>query len=86
MLGRLIIIMRGISSGYDFVEPMILNILKKSMVSMSTLAINYKVNEAAGRTINLNVIKNCLIFLVRNKKIFESLNKENDVTYYKLIV
>ena len=78
--------MRGISSGHDFVEPMILKILKESGVSMSTLAINYKVNEAAGRTINLNVIKNRLIFLVKNKKIFESLDKENDVTYYKLFV
>lgn len=86
MLGRLIIIMREVSSGHDFVEPMILKILEKSMVSMSTLAINYKVNEAAGRTINLNVIKNRLIFLVKNKKIFERFDKENNVTYYKLIV
>jgi hypothetical protein len=78
--------MREISSGHDFVEPMILKILEKSMVSMSTLAINYKVNEAVGRTINLNVIKNRLIFLVKNKKIFESFDKENNVTYYKLIV
>jgi len=78
--------MREISSGHDFVEPMILKILEKSMVSMSTLAINYKVNEAAGRTINLNVIKNRLIFLVKNKKIFESFDKENNVTYYKLIL
>ena len=78
--------MRGRLPSHDFVEPMILNILKESGVSMSTLAINYKVNEAAGRAINLNVIRNHLIFLVKNKKIFESLDKENDVTYYKLIL
>ncbi len=86
MLRRPINMMRTISSGHDFVEPMILQILKKSMDSMSTLAINYRVNEASGRTINLNVIRNCLGFLVKNKKIFQSLNEENDVTYYKLIV
>jgi len=78
--------MRGVSSGRDFVEPIILRILEKSMCSMSTLAINYKVNEASGKTINLNAIKNCLVFLVKNKKVFESFDKENDVAYYKLIV
>jgi len=78
--------MRGRVPSHDFVEPMILKILKEFRVSMSALAINYKVNEAAGRTINLNVIRNHLIFLVKNKKIFESLDKENDVTYYKLIL
>jgi repressor of nif and glnA expression len=78
--------MRGRVPSDDFVEPMILKILKESRVSMSTLAINYKVNEAAGRTINLNVIRNHLIFLVKNKKILENLDKENDVTYYKLVL
>jgi Fe2+ or Zn2+ uptake regulation protein len=77
--------MRGRVPGHDFVEPMILKILKESRVSMSALAINYRVNEAAGRTINLNVIRNNLILLVKNKKISESLDKENDVIYYKLI-
>ena len=83
MLGRLITIMRGRTSGHDFVEPMILKILKESRVPMSTLAINYRVNETAGKTINLNVIRNHLIFLVENKKISESHDKETDVTYYK---
>ena len=86
MFGRLIIIMREISSDHDFVKPMILRILKSSTGSMSTLAINYKVNEASRKTINLNVIKNCLIFLMKNKKIFESFNKENGCRYYELIV
>lgn len=78
--------MRGRTSGHDFVDPLILKLLKESKVPMSTLGINYKVNELVGRTINLNVIRDHLIFLVKNKKIFESLDKENDVTYYKLIV
>lgn len=78
--------MRGRVPSHDFVEPMILKILRESRVSMSALAINYRVNEAAGRTINLNVIRKHLIFLVKNKKIFESLDKENDVIYYKLIL
>jgi hypothetical protein len=78
--------MRSVSSGREFVEPLILKILNSSTDSMPALAINYKVNEAAGRAINLNVIKDCLIFLVKSKKIFESFNEENDVAYYKLIV
>jgi repressor of nif and glnA expression len=78
--------MRGRVPSNDFVEPMILKILKESKVSMSALAINYMVNESSGRTINLNVIRNHLIFLMKNKKIFESLDKKNDVTYYKLIL
>ena len=77
--------MRGRVPSHDFVEPMILNILKESRVFMSALAINYRVNEAAGKTINLNAIRNHLTLLVKNKKIFESLDKENDVIYYKLI-
>jgi repressor of nif and glnA expression len=77
--------MRGRAPSHDFVEPMILKILKESRVSMSALAINYMVNEAARRTINLNAIRNHLTLLVKNKKIFESLDKENDVIYYKLI-
>ncbi len=77
--------MRGRALNHDFVEPMILKILKESKAPMSTLAINYRVNETAGRTINLNVIRNHLIFLVKNKKVIENLNNENDVTYYKLL-
>jgi repressor of nif and glnA expression len=76
---------RGRTSGHDFVEPMILDILKESKVPMSTLAVNYRVNETSGRTVNLNVIRDHLIFLVRSKKISESLDKENGVAYYKLI-
>jgi repressor of nif and glnA expression len=70
----------------DFVEPMILKILKVSEIPMSTLSINYRVNERAGKTINLNVIKNNLTFLVDHKKISEKLDRGNGVLYYKLIL
>jgi hypothetical protein len=78
--------MRGRNPDYNFVEPMILKILKKSGISMSLLAINYHVNEDIGRTINLNSIKKNLTFLVNQKKISEKTNKKNGVVYYKLIL
>lgn len=78
--------MRGRASGHDFVDPMILKILKESRVPMSMLGINYRVNGSAGRTINLNVIRDHLLFLVKTKRISESIDRQNGVTYYKLIL
>ncbi len=78
--------MRGKTIGHDFVDPIIMRILKDSTVLMSTLAINYRVNERAGKTVNLNVIRNHLLFLAKNKKISESFNEDNGVTYYKLVL
>ena len=69
----------------DFVEPIILKILKASKIPMSTLAVNYRVNESAGRTVNLNVVKNNLTFLVKDGRVSGKLNEENKVVYYKLI-
>jgi len=74
------------STGHDFVEQAILKILKESAVPMSTLGINYRINETAGKVINLNVIRNNLLFLVKSKKISDRLDSENGVTYYKLLV
>ena len=76
--------MSGRLSGYNFVEPTILKILQNSRVSLSTLAISYHVNATIGRTINLNVIKKNLVFLVGHKKISEKMEM-NGVTYYKLL-
>ena len=73
------------SSGHDFVEPAILKILKESIVPMSTLGINYRINELAGKVINLNVIRNHLVFLVKSKKVIEKFDSENGVTYYKIV-
>lgn len=70
----------------DFVEPMILKILKMSKSPMTTMSINYRVNESAGKTVNLKVIKNILTSLVDSKKISEGTNEENGITYYKLIL
>jgi hypothetical protein len=77
--------MRGRASSHDFIEPLILKILKESKVPMSTLAVNYRVNESSGRTVNLNAIRENLLFLTKSKKISESFDKDNGVTYYKLI-
>lgn len=78
--------MRGRTSGMDFVDPMILKILRESKISMSTLAINYRINEQVGKTVNLNVIRNHLIFLVRDKKISESVNRQSGIAYYKQVL
>jgi hypothetical protein len=78
--------MSGRLPGHDFVEPMILKILKVSEIPMSTLSINYRVNEGARRTINLNIIKQRLMFLVGKKKISGKMDKNNGVVYYKLIL
>jgi len=78
--------MRGRNPDYNFVEPMILKILKKSEISMSVLAINYHVNESIGRAVSLNDIKKNLTFLVNRKKISEKTNKKTGVVYYKLIL
>ena len=77
---------KGTVPRIDFVEPMILKILKTSEIPMTVLSINYHVNERAGKTINLKVIKNSLTFLVNNKKISERIDKENGISYFKLIV
>lgn len=78
--------MRGRFSGINLVEPTILKVLKISGIPMSTLAINYRVNESAGRTVNLNVIKNNLKFLVKNKKISEKFDREREIVYYRLVL
>jgi|GEM_PF-6396903 len=70
----------------DFVDPLILKILRETNGPMTTLAINYMVNQSFGREVNSRIIKRHLTFLVDVEKISKSLNKMNDVTYYKLIV
>ena len=72
------------SSGYDFVEPMILRILKDSDIALSVLAINYHVNRSIGKTINLNVIKRNLMFLMNRNKISKT-QDVNGILFYKFI-
>jgi hypothetical protein len=78
--------MRGRNPDYNFVEPMIINILKKSKISMPLLAINYHVNESIGKAVSLNDIKKNLTFLVNRKKISEKTNKKTGIVHYKLIL
>jgi hypothetical protein len=78
--------MRRRNPDYNFVEPMILKILKKSGIFMSVLAINYHVNENIGRAVSLNAIKKNLTFLANRKKISEKTDKKTGVVYYKLIL
>ena len=73
-------------SRIDFVEPMILKVLKMSESPMTTMSINYHVNEIAGKTVNLKVIKSILTSLVDSKKISEGIDEENGIAYYRLIL
>jgi len=75
----------GRTSGYDFVDPLILKILKESKGSMTTLGINYRVNQSVRRTVNLRIIRDHLIFLAKKEKISRIFDKENGITYYKII-
>jgi hypothetical protein len=70
----------------DFVEPMILKILKLSEIPMTTLCINYRVNENFGRRVSMGVIRSNLRFLVNHKKISEKMDKKNGITSYKFIL
>ena len=75
----------GRNSGYDFVDPLILKILRDSKGPMTTLGINYRVNQSVGRTVNLKIIRDHLIFLAKKGKISKILDKDNSVIYYKII-
>ena len=77
---------KGAVPRIEFVEPMILKILKMSEMPMTVLSINYHINERVGKMINLKVIKNSLTFLVNDKKISERIDKENGIAYFKLTV
>ena len=73
------------SGGSDAIRDMILRILEDAKSPLSTLGVNYMINEAAGRMINLNTVKESLVSLVKSKKVSERLDDENGVTYYKLL-
>jgi repressor of nif and glnA expression len=60
---------------------MIIDILEKSEAPMQTLGISFKINEIAGRIINLNAVKNHLETLVEKKKLVKSISKDEIVFY-----
>jgi len=70
----------------DFVEPLILDILKKSTGSMTILGINYVVNQSVGKTIDMKIIKNNLTSLTKKQKISSAFNEENKITYYDITI
>ncbi len=63
---------RGRSIGYDFLDQMIMVILRESPEPLQPLNINFKINERSRRVVGFNVIKQHLDFLVVCKKIFKS--------------
>lgn len=69
--------MRGRSTDYSFIDPMIINILEKSEMPVQALGISFKINELSGKIINLNAVKNHLENLVQNKKILKKVKDES---------
>ena len=66
------------SMDYDFLDQMIMVILRESPEPLQPLNINFKINERSRRVIRFNVIKQHLEFLVTCKKIFKSEVTGND--------
>jgi len=74
--------MRGRSSDYCFIDPMIIDILEKSEAPVQALCISFRINEKSGKIINLNVVKSHLEDLVEKRKILRNINKDESVFYY----
>lgn len=73
---------RGVD--YQFLDPMILNILEESPAPLQALTINFKINEETGRIIDLNTIKNHLNKLVEKRKVVKKVKKEAKTIHYKI--
>lgn len=76
--------MRGRGVDYISLDSIILNILREAQVPMRPLGVSFKVNEKAGRIINLNVIKSHLDGLVNKKKVLKKVKKIDDSTHYRI--
>lgn len=76
--------MRGRGVDYISLDSIILNILKECQMPMRPLGISFKVNEKAGKIINLNVIKTHLDTLVGNKKILVKVQKSDESVHYRI--
>lgn len=74
-------LMRGRSSDYCFIDPMIMDILEKSEIPVQPLCVSFKINEISGKIIDLNVVKNHLEDLVEKKKIIKKINKDESIFY-----
>lgn len=73
--------MRGRGVDYISLDSMILNILKEAEMPMKPLGVSFKVNEKAGKIINLNVIKSHLDSLVTKKKVIMKVKRDESVHY-----
>jgi repressor of nif and glnA expression len=73
--------MRGRSTDYCFIDPMILDVLEKSDVPVQALGVSFKVNEMSGKIINLNVVKSHLEDLVERKKVVKNVDKDESIFY-----
>jgi len=69
---------RGRNIGYNFLDGMIITILRESPNPLQPLGISFIVNERARRLVGFNIIKRHLNFLVTHKKIFKGEIVEND--------
>jgi len=74
--------MRGRSIDYEFLDNIILHILRETEVPMQVLGVSFKVNEKCGRIVNLNSVKDRLENLVDKKKILKKMNKEENTFYW----
>ena len=72
-------------SGYDFIGPSILNILKNSTMPMTKLAVSYMVNQKSGKIVNISVVKRNLDMFVKNNKVTVDVNKLNGIASYTII-
>jgi len=72
-------------TGYDFIGPSILNILKNSKTPMTKLAVSYMVNQNSGKIVNSGVVKRNLDFFVKENKITVGVDKISGITSYKII-
>lgn len=69
---------RGRSKGYDFLDGMMMDIVKESPKPMPPLGISFMVNEKSKDVVNFNIVKQHLDLLVTHKKIFKGEITENN--------
>lgn len=74
--------MRGRSIDYEFLDNVILHILRESEVPMQVLGVSFKVNEKCRRIVNLNAVKDRLTFLSNKRKILKKMDKDENMFYW----
>lgn len=61
--------MRGRNTNFEYLGVEILKILEESNSPMSALGINFAINSKLDRIVELNIVKNHLKTLMKNRKI-----------------